>query len=201
VFLKANNNKIAAILLAAGESRRLGRPKQLLIYKNGYLINYILEQIKKGGIIDINVVLGSCFDEIKNQIVFKDINIYKNYDWEEGVSSSIKCGLNNLKQNIQAVIFFIVDQPYLEPKIILEVIEKFKTSNAKIIATQVAGVLTHPILFKRELFPKLLELKGDLGGKVLFKNDLVETVDWGDKRLLLDIDSNKDYEGIIQDLL
>ena len=201
MFLRTENNQTSAILLAAGGSRRLGRPKQLLRYKNEYLINYILEQIKKGGLTNINIVLGSHFDEIKKEIKLKDINIWKNPDWELGISSSIKCGLTNLDPNIQAAIFFIVDQPYLKPEVILNLIEKYKTSNAKIIVTKVKDILTHPVLFRREIFPKLFELEGDSGGKRIFRNNLIQTNDWKDEKLLIDIDTKKDFEGFAQDLL
>ena len=191
---KVNNGQITAILLAAGGSRRLGQPKQLLNYKNGVLINYILKQIKNGGISDIKVVLGSRFEDIKNQIGYDDIEIFVNQDWEEGISSSIRCGLNHINPKTQAVMFFVVDQPYLDSNIIKKIKEKFKTSKAKVIATRVAGHITHPVLFRREIFPKLLELRGDIGGKTIIKNEILDTVEWTDDRLLMDIDSIEDFK-------
>lgn len=194
--INGKNNQLAAILLAAGGSRRLGQPKQLLHYKNGALVNYIIKQIKNGGISEIKVVLGSQFKQIKSQIIYDDVEILENQDWEEGISTSIRCGLTHINPKTQAVVFFVVDQPHLNSKIIKKIIEKHKTSNTNVIATKVGDQITHPVLFKRVLFPKLLELRGDIGGKAIFKNVSLETIDWDDKGLLMDIDSLADFEKI-----
>jgi len=190
------NSPITAILLAAGGSRRLGQPKQLVPFKNDALINYIIDQIRNGGIKDIKVVLGSHYKEIKSQIISREVDILENLEWEEGISSSIKCGLRNINLETQAVILFIVDQPYLNSLLICEILNKFRTSDAKIIAACVSGQFAHPVLFRKELFPKLLELSGDVGGKMIFKDEAVEKVLWTDERLLMDIDSIEDYEKI-----
>jgi molybdenum cofactor cytidylyltransferase len=196
VSLKANNNQITAILLAAGESRRLGVPKQLLKFNNELLINHILRQIKNGGLSSIKVVLGSRFEDISKKICFDDIEIFLNNNWKEGISSSIKCGLSNINLETPAVMFFIVDQPYLDSKLIEKVVEKFSISSEMIIATRVAGHISHPVLFRREIFPKLLETRGDIGGKALFKGEIMGFVDWYDEKLLLDIDTIEDYDKI-----
>ena len=190
------NNQITAILLAAGGSSRLGHPKQLVLFKNELLINFILELINRGGLSDIRIVLGSHFSEIKEHIKDKRLEVIQNPNWEKGISSSIKCGLNNLKPGTEAVIIFIVDQPFLKPELISEILQKFNTSKANIIAACVSGQIVHPVLYRKEVFAKLLELKGDIGGKALFENEFVETINWEDEKLLLDIDSVVDLEKI-----
>lgn len=191
------NDQITAILLAAGGSKRLGQPKQLIPYKNELLINYIIDQIRLGGITDIRIVLGSHFSEIKEHIKDKRVEVVHNPSWEKGISSSIKCGLNNLKPGTEAVVFFIVDQPFLKPKLIARILKKFSTSEANIIAACVSGQIVHPVLYRKEVFAKLLELKGDIGGKAIFGNEFVETIKWEDEKLLLDIDSSWDLKNII----
>jgi molybdenum cofactor cytidylyltransferase len=196
VPFKEKIHQISAILLAAGGSSRLGQPKQLIHFRNELLINYIINQIKKGGIQDIKVVLGSRFKEIREQITNKEITIIENANWKEGISSSIKIGLGCVNINTEAVIFFIVDQPYLDYKIIRILVEKYQTSRATIIATKAADQLIHPVLYRREVFPKLLGLEGDVGGKAIFEKEVLETVDWPDDRLLMDIDSSEDLENL-----
>jgi len=190
------NYKITALLLAAGGSSRLGQPKQLVLYKNELLINYIIDQISRGGISDIRIVLGSHFSYIKKKIKNKELVVIQNLYWEEGISSSIKCGLNDLNQETEAVIIFIVDQPFLKPKLISKIIQKFYVSKANIIAACVSGQIVHPVLYRKEVFSKLMELKGDIGGKAIFANEFVETINWKDEKLLLDIDSIDDLEKI-----
>ncbi len=155
---KRNDKQIEAILLAAGGSQRLGQPKQLIHFNDEILINYILGKIIKGGLSDIKVILGSHFKEIKNQIIYDDIEVIENRDWKEGISSSIKCGIKNINSEIEAVMFFVVDQPFLDSSLVERVLEKSRTSNAEIIAVSVSGQLSHPVLFKRTLFPDLLKV-------------------------------------------
>ena len=190
------NKKITALLLAAGGSSRLGQPKQLVLFNNEFLINYIVDQIRRGGISDIRIVLGSHFSEIKEQIKDKRLEVIRNLYWEEGISSSIKCGLNNLEPETEAVIIFIVDQPFLKPELITQILQRFSTSKANIIAACVSGQIVHPVLYRKEVFLKLMELKGDIGGKAIFANEYVETINWKDEKLLLDIDSFDDLEKI-----
>ena len=167
------NSRVTAILLAAGGSSRLGQPKQLILFKNELLINYIIDQIERGGISDIRIILGNRFSEIKENIKEKRFEIIQNPNWEEGISSSIKCGLGNLKPDTEAVIIFIIDQPFLKPDLISEILQKFNTSKANIIAACVSGQIVHPVLYRKEMFAKLLELKGDVGGKAIFGSELV----------------------------
>lgn len=188
------NNKISALLLAAGGSSRLGQPKQLVFFKNQLLINYIIDRISRGGLFDIRIVLGSHFAEIKEHITDKKLQIIQNLDWREGISSSIKCGLRSLNQETEAVIIFTVDQPFLKPELISEIIQKFHVSKANIIAACVSGQIVHPVLYRKEVFSKLMELKGDIGGKAIFASEFVETIDWEDEKLLLDIDSFDDLK-------
>jgi molybdenum cofactor cytidylyltransferase len=191
-----NNDLITAILLAAGGSSRLGQPKQLVLFKNEFLINYIIDQIGRGGISDIRIVLGSHFSEIKEHIKNKKLEIIQNPDWKEGISSSIKYGLSNLRTGTEAVLIFIVDQPFLNPKLIVKIMDKFGISKANIIAACVSGQIVHPVLYRKDVFAKLMELKGDIGGKAIFGKETVETINWEDERLLLDIDSISDLEKI-----
>jgi molybdenum cofactor cytidylyltransferase len=187
---------ITAILLAAGGSVRLGQPKQLIQFKNKLLINHIIAQIMSAGLSNIRVVLGKHFSEIKAQITEKNLEILQNKDWEKGISSSIKCGLTNLKPETEAVLIFIVDQPFLSSELISKIQKRFTNSKAKIIAACVSGQIVHPVLYRKEVFAKLMKLEGDVGGKAIFGTELVDTVNWGDEKLLLDIDSIDDLKKI-----
>jgi molybdenum cofactor cytidylyltransferase len=193
------SNRISAVLLAAGGSNRLGRPKQLLLFKNDLLINHIVAQIKEGGIIDIFIVLGSQFDQIKSAISHKDVKIIYNPLWEQGVSTSIKAGLEKIDTNTESLVFFVVDQPFLESGIIKKVVEKSFNSEKLIIAVEVEGNLVHPVLFRKELFPDLSRLQGDVGGKAIMKDrSIIDTVICNNRRLIEDIDSEEAYESLIE---
>ncbi len=189
-------HQITAILLAAGGSTRLGQPKQLLQFKNRSLINHIIDQIMSAGLLSIRVVLGKHYSDVKAQISERNLEILQNTDWEKGISSSIKCGLSNLKPKTEAVLIFVVDQPFLRSELISEILNKFNDSKANIIAACVSGQIVHPVLYRKEVFAKLMKLEGDVGGKAIFGTELVDTVNWGDDKLLLDIDSIDDLKKI-----
>lgn len=197
--MTTTSGRISAVLLAAGGSRRLGRPKQLLLYRNDFLINYIIAQIKNGGLLNILVILGNQFEQIKSVITSNDVKIIYNPLWEQGVSTSIKAGIKNVDSNDSSVIFFVVDQPYLEPEIIKKIVKKSENSDKLIIAAEVEGNLVHPVLFRKELFPKLSILQGDVGGKALMRDrSIVDTVIWENRKLVEDIDSEEDYKSLIR---
>ena len=160
------------------------------------MINYIIRTDQHGGLSNIRIILGSHFSDIKKQIKNKKLEIIHNPNWERGNKQFIKCGLNNLGPGTEAVIIFIVDQPFLKSELISEILQKFSTSKANIIAACVSGQIVHPVLYRKDVFSKLMELKGDVGGKAIFGNEFVETVNWDDEKLLLDIDSINDLEKI-----
>lgn len=192
------NTKIAAILLAAGESSRLESPKQLLNWGDDHLINHSIGIIHASRIDRLYVVLGSRYKEISRIIDHKDAVVLKNGDWKKGLSSSIKTGISALSDEIEAVLILLVDQPFISSELIDQILEKSQQTGAKIIAPRVGDQQCNPVLFKRELFPELLNLSGDKGAKALLKEYPVEWVDWPDVNLLLDIDSKEDYQFALQ---
>jgi molybdenum cofactor cytidylyltransferase len=190
-------SNIALLIPAAGASRRLGSPKQLLKWGDSTLIGCAIETAKKLGQKEIVVVLGAYYDKIKLEIDNRSIQILKNEDWEEGLGSSIAVGveyLQNKGDTCDAVLVFLPDQPLIVPSYLKLMIEKFRPGENQIIATKYGnekyGV---PALFDKNYFPKLRALTDDRGAQKLIKQSakFVTTVDINP--LISDIDTEEDY--------
>lgn len=144
------------------------------------------------------MVLGSSYDKIKKVIDDHEVVIIKNQRWKQGISSSIRAGINNVENHYSAVTFFIVDQPYLSEDLVKIFVNHPFSDKFKILVTRVKDQICHPICFSSDLFGELKNLKGDVGGRNLFKKYHLELIDWEDEHLLKDIDIESDLETVIQ---
>ena len=189
--------KISAIVLAAGGSLRLGIPKQLLMWRGKPIISYILDQINKVNFYSTIVVLGNDSKKIEEIIGKQEILIITNPLWQSGIGTSIRAGVRSLPRNIDAVIIFVVDQPFLPPILINNLINTYIKEKSKIIAPCVNGIQTNPVLFDQSMFKVLKGLKDDEGAKKYINSYRTSLINWEDDRLLLDIDTIEDYHKLI----
>lgn len=190
--------EIPGVLLAAGGSKRLNQPKQLLKINDSLLINHIISVIRQGGIERLLVILGSDHVLIRSLIHDQNVHIIVNERWEEGISTSIRSGIKFLNEKAEAAMLFVVDQPFLSSELICQLTHQFQNTDKKIAAPKINNQQCNPVIFSKTLFPELLDLKGKEGGKKIIKNHPVEWVQWDDETLLLDIDTEKDYLEILK---
>ena len=194
-------NSYGIILLAAGQSARLGKPKQLLNYKGKTLLEHSLQVAIETELQPIVTVLGSSADLLKKSIEQFSTKVVINEQWSEGMASSIRCGMEELIKitpTIAGVIIMVCDQPYVTAKLLTDLIEKYKYSLKPIIASSYKNNIGTPALFDKTIFALLLSLKGDSGAKKIMKSnpDWVETVSFlfGE----IDIDTTGDYDLLIK---
>jgi molybdenum cofactor cytidylyltransferase len=140
------------------------------------------------------VVVGSSADEVQAAIKEPNVRIVNNPQWMEGMSTSIKTGLGTLLGEVGGVVFLQADQPQIPSGLINSMVEVHQSSLNPIIAPQIDGQRGNPVLFDADTFPDLLDIEGDVGGRVLFSRYPVEWLIWHDPKLLLDIDSPEDYQ-------
>lgn len=192
---KENELPIGAVILAAGESKRLGQPKQLLNFHGITFIETIIETAIAAKLAPIIVVLGYEADKILKKVNKFDKEIIQviNREWLAGQSSSLRVAIPFLS-NTSHTIFFLVDQPQISFNHIIKLKNASKQSTNKIIATYVGDRRANPVSFSRLLYKELSEIKGDQGGRFLFANHEVERVQWDDERILIDVDTPEDYE-------
>ncbi len=188
-----SNKTVAGVILAAGGSERIGVPKQLLIWNKRSLIVGVIEKALSADMSPLYVVLGANSETIKSHIQQYPISILINFDWEKGLSTSVSKAICSLPKNVEGVLFLLADQPFVSPELIIKIIQQFQMTEKSIVAPMVNNKRGNPVLFGRELFGELLEIKGDSGGRALLDKYPVKWVKWDDPLILLDIDSYKDY--------
>lgn len=189
----------AVVILAAGRSSRLGRPKQLLAYRDKTLLQHSIDNAAQINAETVIVVLGSNKELIEDQIDTKGIQIIGNLNWDSGIASSIICGidhLNSISPEIDALILMVCDQPYADSHILNNLLTEQKETGKAIIACAYDGIAGTPALFHRTLFQELLSLEGDTGAKKLFEKykSLASFIPF--KTGGIDIDTTEDYKNL-----
>lgn len=188
---------IAAVILAAGESARLGRPKQLLPFRGRTLLRHVVECATDGGCDPVLVVLGSRADELLGELAGTAAHRVVNEAWRQGIGSSVRTGVAAVRQRwpeTSAVLLLTCDQPLITPELVQRIGERFDRADARIVACEYAGTIGVPALFERSLFPELLTLSGTTGAKPVLEahpTDLVR-LSWPDGGK--DIDRPEDLE-------
>lgn len=162
---------VAAIVLAAGASRRLGQAKQLVRQGSETLLERTVRVVRETGIADIFVVLGAQRELISASIAFKDAVLVFNENWEKGIASSIHAGLRALATHpgqSSAALILSCDQPQLSASHLREMLRVLAAAEEKsIVASSYAGTIGVPAIFPSSLFPQLLALRGDKGARAI----------------------------------
>jgi len=163
---------VAAIVLAAGASRRLGQPKQLLMHDAETLLERAIRLAHEAGTSPVVVVLGAHIHIIRASIPFKNAVSVVNNHWEQGISTSIQEGLRTVDKTAPGAtgaLLLSCDQPRLTSTHLRALVANFAAQGAAgITASAYAGVLGVPAVFPRAVFPDLLALRGDTGARSLF---------------------------------
>ena len=189
------------IILAAGRGERFGQPKQNLIFQNQTLLERAIATAKSSACRPIVVVTGAHADLIDSPIDNPDVRVIFNAHWEEGMASSIRKGIETMKDflNVDSALIMLCDQPLVTLALINEMLQKQETSNMAIVGCAYNDTIGVPMLFHRTTFDELLLLKGHEGAKKILKKhpDHVATVPFNEGSL--DIDTPEDYERLIKD--
>ena len=185
---------IAGVILAAGGSSRFGTTKQLLDWKGKPLVNHAAETALAGGLSPVLIVTGADNRKVTQSLENLPVECVFNPNWEQGQSSSVRTGIEALPPNMGAVIFLLVDQPFISPRLIQRLIKSHAIKRAPIIHPQVNNERANPVLFDREVFQELSSLEGDTGGRVLFNTFPSRGVPWENDLIQKDIDTPEDFE-------
>jgi molybdenum cofactor cytidylyltransferase len=164
-----NQANVAAIILAAGASRRLGRPKQLVEYKGETLIERAVRITLEAGLDPVIVVLGAEQEAVRGALGTRAVAIVENEAWQEGISSSMRTGLKALEgmaPDAAGALIMPCDQPRLSPEHLSRMIGLFAKESG-IVASTYAGVRGVPAVFPRDAWGELMRLSGDVGARRL----------------------------------
>lgn len=185
---------VAGIILAAGEAKRFGQLKQILVYRGQPLVQIVTRTALLAGLSPVVVVTGAEAEAVEAAVEGFPITITRNTHWQDGQSSSIQAGLRALPGQSGAAIFLLADQPQVMPTILQALTEQHAHTLAPIVAPLVTGQRANPVLFDRLTFPDLMSLSGDVGGRAIFAKHRVNYFPWHDESLLLDIDTPEDFQ-------
>jgi molybdenum cofactor cytidylyltransferase len=160
----------AAVILAAGASTRLGQPKQLLTIHGETLVHRTARFALEAGCAPVHVVTGALNDEIARELAPLAVRVVFNSVWQEGIASSIRCGLHSLeKAATSSVMFLVCDQVRLSTDLLQELRLASATHASAIIASEYGGTFGVPAVFPREYWPELQQLNGEQGAKQMIK--------------------------------
>ena len=191
--------KIEVLIMAAGASRRLGQPKQLVEYKGQTLIRRIVQETLTAEIGNITVITGFNHDEVEKEIHDLKVNVFYNEEWEEGLGASIRNGLKEVltkKPDTNAILLAMVDQPFVTTSHLKKLVRAYDSSRPMIIASAYSSTFGVPVLIDSYYFGMMEELKGDEGGKKIFVNYLKNIVEVPFIEGAVDIDEKKDLESL-----
>lgn len=191
---------VSAILLAAGESTRMGKQKLLLPLGNMTMVEQSLENLLNSRVKEVIVVLGCNADEITPVIEKKNIRLVINQDFRLGMSSSIKAGISEISKDTEGVMIALADQPLIPPEIIDILIESFSGDERGIVLPVFKGLRGHPVIFDLKYKYELMAIDGDVGlrGVVKAHIDDLKEVEVDCPGILKDIDVMEDYLSIFK---
>jgi len=189
---------VAAVILAAGGSTRMGQLKQLLPLGGRPMVRHVAEAVCRAGLAQVVVVVGAHADAVSQALASLPVELVVNEAWAEGMSTSMRAGLRVVRPEIQAVLLVLADQPALTPDLVRTLVARYQATGALIVAPFYQGQRGNPVLFDRTLFAELLAVEGDRGGRLLIMShqEQVERVEIDDPAVIMDIDTRHDYEAI-----
>jgi molybdenum cofactor cytidylyltransferase len=188
---------IAAIVLAAGKSERLGRPKQLLELDGRPVLQHVVDAVARSRVDDVVVVLGHERERIESAIVVPPrARVIFNPSFAEGQSTSVRRGLEEVG-DAGAAAFVVGDQPRVSADVIDRVIDAWRASTAPVARAYFNGTPGHPVVVSRSHWNTFMSVSGDAGGRDAMDAGLLEVlpVELGIEPLD-DIDTWADYERV-----
>jgi molybdenum cofactor cytidylyltransferase len=189
---------ITAILLAAGTSSRMGRPKQLLDWGGVPLVRHVAEQALAAPVDEVLVVTGAAQSEVEAALAGLPLRCVYCADFAAGQSASLRAGIAALPPKTDAALVLLVDQPFVTAAILAQVITAVRSASAPIVAPVYQGRRGHPVCFTRPVFAELAAIRGDQGARAVLAADpgRVAAVAFDDPRPLMDIDTIAEYEAM-----
>jgi molybdenum cofactor cytidylyltransferase len=204
-FVNANkldrkSGGVAAIILAAGKSTRMGEAKQLLRLGESTVLGQTIENVRRSAVVDdIVLVLGASAEAIRRLLpasLLQDLKVVVNPVYEEGMASSLRAGLSALDPQVDAALIVLADQPFVRPETLDQIGRMHRQTQAQIVIPSYRGRRGNPVLLDRSVFAEVMALEGDIGCRAIFSSHTERTVKLQveDEGILLDIDNQGDYD-------
>jgi molybdenum cofactor cytidylyltransferase len=194
--------RIAALVLAAGQSSRMGRNKLLLDLGGRPILCHAVDHALAAGLTDLTVVSGHQAAKVKAALGTRAVKVIEAREHKLGMSASLKAGIRALGPTVDAVLVLLGDMPQVTPALIRRLLAAYNPLEGRsIVLPTVAGKRGNPVLFDRRFFPEILALEGDVGARHLIgaHDDLVAEVAVDDIGVFTDVDTPEAYERLLAD--
>jgi molybdenum cofactor cytidylyltransferase len=192
--------KYGIIILAAGNSSRLGEPKQLLSYQNSSLIRNVVEQSLAIPETIVMVVTGASAELVEHELADKKILVARNAEWSTGMASSIKTAVTQILRlypSLDALLITVCDQPFLKSNTLNVLIAEYNKTGKNIIASAYNNTVGTPVLFSKKYFTDLQKLQGQEGAKKIILNHPEDVSSISFPSGEIDIDTRDDYNKLL----
>ena len=190
---------VAAVILAAGKSRRSGEANKLLFEADGApLVRRVAEAALASRAIEVITVTGHEADLVATALAGLDLRVVHNPDYQGGLSTSLKAGISAVPEGRTGALVLLADMPRISADIIDLLIGRFEEGGGNDICAPVFDRRRgHPVLWPRRFFPQLLELSGDTGGRDLLKRNAagISAVEVDTADIHFDVDGPQDLQG------
>lgn len=192
---------IGGIILAAGTSSRLGRPKQLLKLGDKPVFRYAVDCALRNQLSPLVIVTGSQREAMARHLYQIHAELKVNPDYLSGMASSLRVGIQELRNRVDAAVVFLSDQPLIPDLVVRDLVTTYihnRNHGCRIVRPRYAGLAANPVLFDAALFEELENLSGDTGARELIKthqSDLRQ-LDYDDASWGLDIDTEEDWQQV-----
>jgi molybdenum cofactor cytidylyltransferase len=187
---------LAGVVLAAGESRRMGQPKQLLPFGERTILERVVDTLLTAGVGEVVVVLGHMADRVRAVLGNRPVTAVVNEFYRQGMLSSVKCGVRAIGAGYDAVLFALGDQPHIEGAVVSEVMRAYRAGNAGIVIPRYGDKKGHPIIINLQKYREaIVNLPEDTGLNALMQEhaDDVRLIDVATEDIIRDIDVPDDY--------
>lgn len=184
----------SCLILAAGQASRMGRPKQMLPFGEGTLLQHVIKIAQQLTWQEIRVVVGAHRDLIAPSLKGWGVEVSVNPNWESGMGSSIAKGVSDLLYEPEGVLILLGDQPFVTHKHLGALIQKYQSSQKAIIASSYQHKMGVPAFFHQSFFPKLKSLASKEGAGKLIKQHRQDVDVVSFAKAAIDLDTPEDYE-------
>jgi molybdenum cofactor cytidylyltransferase len=197
-----NSLNVGIVLLAAGGSTRMGRPKQLLALAGQSLVRRAAEAAIESGCGPVVVMVGACAGEVRGEVAGLAVEVVLNEDWERGIGTSIRRGIAALMTKAErpgAAVIMLCDQPNVTAGVLGRLLTEYEKGDSAVVAAGYEETLGPPVVVSSELFPALLALPDDRGAKAIWLEhpEMVHRVECPEAGM--DLDTPEDYARLLQD--